>query len=419
MSHGNGTLLRGKKKTLIAIFSIGTSIIAHASNQTNVVIGQNGSQITEYAHSAQALSFTPNLHSFIPLSANNTVVSHETSTNPWSHYLNKRIHITSKYRDLSFKGTLISVNGHSITIQYSGTSVTLPANDFYIMGNKAAPDATSSAIHIPNDGLVTYHTDELSWKPALTLVFDENDVSVIQQALISNTGSKPQSLKAPYLNYRPQGAPVMEMKSARVSAMADTSVAPTYQENQITYRLTEQYYLPAYTDTMITLKNETYPIDSKVNVGSVYAYPNQSGPRPITFNQTTTFTLKDESVSGTYKTLWRQNERYVAGQPVMIRSARSNQKVDVVTSKSYDLIGTLKLINTTSRKLPASQTWELEVKNYSDIRQRMEFTHQANGIIRSVSSSHLKINSNNTILFNRELAPNEKYIVRYQISVTE
>ncbi|TDO99634.1 hypothetical protein [Marinomonas balearica] len=421
MSHTN-QIQWSNVKILIGVLSAASSTFAEASNVIKMVVNQNGSQITEQANSNQDLSFIPNIHSFIPVTQGNRLVSQVQRDSIWASHLDQTINITSKYRDLSFEGTLLAANSDTITVEYNDKVITLPADDFYLINNKNDAHDTlvrQHSVRLTTDGLVTYHTDEIRWQPSLTLVFDSHDVSIVQQALLTNNSHQPHTLSSALLKYKSHSLPLMEMKSSRMSALSDEGVSPSYEENQITYSLEGQYLLPALSNTMITLKNTTYPIESKLNIGSIYAHPNSSNERPISFNQTTSFTLKEESVSGTYKTLWLQNEHYIPGQAVTIQGARANQKVDVITHQSLDVIGSLRLISTSSRKLPSTQIWEFQVKNYAKIKQKMAFTHQANGVIQSISPAFLKRESSSAIIISKELAPNEKYIMQYEIRVTE
>lgn len=396
-----------------------TSVAAFAAPDA-VVIDQNGSQVTESLSKGESLSFTPQEGSILPIGKNYSPfqlpdIYHGTRIG-WSDHLGQSVRVEHKSRDLSFEGTLEAVNDQYFTLSIKRVSANYPLNDFYLVPKLAASNRRTSLNY---QGTLTYQTSDISWHPELSMIIDEKEVMLIQQASIQNSASLDIALDSALLHYsqrNPALRPMMMKSAVAGDMMAERSAPSTdYQDSEITLELTD-ITLPAASKTLVDLGKHSSQITKRSNVSSVYSYPSAS-KLPLNFQQQIRFDSPKDLMPGTYQTLWHKKPYYLNGQSVVLKSMREGAEVEVMLNKSLDLTGDLTLVTESKDAKGIMQTWELNLKNLSKRPQDYQINHRFSASIRELSLRSLEQVNANTVALNGALAPNATYKIRYTVEL--
>lgn len=390
----------------------------------NAVIGLDNSQIVE---TSQQLSLTPNTGSLLPLEDNFAPITHlENNINAnWFDLINKKVRVEHKQRELNYTGTLarIEQNTRSFVLSSKEFSMTLPMDDFYLipLENPSAADTkpeeqedTSKAAPYK----VSYQTNELSWTPQLSLIFDNDKVSVSQQALIHNNSSSTIQIQDSLLHYSRSAAP--QLFKAERSSLAMSADRPdvSYQDNEVSYSLGGgTLSIAPYSNTLIPLPSSDSKIDSQTHKAKLYTYGNNSGKIDLNFYNNLSFSLQKNGLPGEYKTFWKRGNLLIPGNTVSLETVREGRSVNVMTNKSQDITGYLSLVSASSQKLPSTQVWEATIENHSNTSQKYAIEQSTNGIVEILEGSEVVAINANSLIVSGEIEANSKKTISYKVDV--
>ncbi len=386
-----------------------------------VVIEQQSSQITETLSAQQSLSFTPINGTLIPMSKGYKPFQlpeyANASRQNWMEHLGQPVVVEHKQRDLSLEGTLESISGNYFTLSVKRVPARYPISDFYLVPKLAAIGSRQTLNY---QGQLTYQTADLSWAPELSLVVDDNQVLLIQQANIRNQSSSSLALNSALLHYGQSANTVRPMyKSAMTSdsrmELASAPPETQYTNSEITLELAA-LTLPATSETLVDLGQYKAPINQRKNAALAYSYPSSSAIT-LNFNQQITFKSPKDLIPGQYSTLWHKKPYYLSGSPVTLENTREGANVTATLNKSLDLKGELTLITETQDNNKTTQTWELTLENMSRQDQAYEISHQFNQAIKGVSLRSLEQISANALMTSGNLAANSTYKIRYTVDL--
>ena len=408
----------------LSIF-LGASVHSAFADPINAVIGLDNSQIVE---NSQSLSLTPNTGSLLPLQENFAPISHlENNLNAnWFDQINKKIRIEHKQRDLNYTGTLTRVeqNTRSFVLSNKDYSTTLPMDDFYLIplenpnlvDKTTATDKTDANTTPPYK--VSYQTSELSWTPQLSLIFEDDKVSVSQQALIHNNSSSTIQIQDSLLHYSRSAAPQLFKAERSSLAMSEDRQDINYQDNEVSYSLGGgTLSIAPYSNTLIPLPSSASKIDNHIHKANLYTYGNSSGKVDLNFYNNLSFSLQKNGLPGEYKTFWKRGDLLIPGNTVSLNTVREGHSVNVISNKSQDITGYLTLISASSQKLPSTQVWEATLENHSNASQKYSIEQSTNGILEILDSNEaVPINANSLIIAG-EIEANSKKTITYKIDV--
>ncbi|WP_421850985.1 hypothetical protein [Marinomonas sp.] len=391
----------------------------------NAVIGLDNSQIVE---NSQQLSLTPNTGSLLPLQENFAPITHfENNLNAnWFDQINKKVRVEHKQRDLNYTGTLTKIeqNTRSFVLSSKDYSTTLPMDDFYLipLENPSTADKTptenKTETNTTQPYKVSYQTSELSWTPQLSLIFENDKVSVSQQALIHNNSSSTIQIQDSLLHYSRSAAP--QLFKAERSSLAMSADRPdiNYQDNEVSYSLGGgTLSIAPYSNTLIPLPSSASQIDSQTHKASLYTYGNNTGKIDLDFYNNLSFSLQKNGLPGEYKTFWKRGDLLIPGNTVRLDTVREGREVNVITNKSQDITGYLTLISASSQKLPSTQVWKATIENHSNAPQKYSIEQNTNGIVEILESNDVVPINANSLIITGEIEANSKKTVTYKIDV--
>ncbi|WP_417552182.1 hypothetical protein [Marinomonas fungiae] len=398
-----------------------TSISALAAPEA-IVIERNGSQVTEKLSNAAELSFTPVAGTIIPIGKNYAPFQlpelYDTERRNWSDHLGQPVRVEHKSRDLSLEGTLEAVNDRYFTLSVKRVSANYPLNDFYLVPSLAASKSRSTLNY---QGLLTYQTSDIHWQPELTMIIDDQDITLVQQANIQNNSSIDVELNSALLHYNQNSNVIrpMMMKGAMASDMSLERSAPAteYSDSEITLELTK-LALPAASQTLVDLGKTNSRISSRSNVSTVYSYPSSSKLN-LSFTQQIRFDSPKDLIPGVYQTLWHKKPYYLQGNPVALQDTREGAEVEVMLNRSLDLTGDITLLTESQSKQGPTQTWELTLKNLSKQPQNYAITHRLEAPIRELSLRSLEQIDAQSVALKGSIAPNTTYQIRYTVELDQ
>lgn len=394
-----------------------TSVNALAAPDA-IVIEQNSSQVTETLEGQSGLSFTPIQGTLLPVGKQYDSFQLPSFDNSerrnWTDHIGQPVRVEHKQRDLSLEGTLEAVSGNQFTLSVKRVAASYPLSDFYLVP-KLATSKTRNTLDY--QGMLTYQTHDVRWQPELSMIIQDQDITLVQQASIHNQASTDLSLNKALLHYSQGRSPRPMMKTTMASDMRVESAAPQtqYENNEITLEL-QQLNLPAASETLVDLGKTTSRIQSSSNVASVYSY-NRSSKLPLNFHQEITFESPKDLIPGSYQTLWYKDPYYIQGNSVQLRHTRENAEVTVQLNRSLDLKGELTLVTESKDDKLITQTWELTLENLSRQSQDYDITHQLQGAIKEVSLRSLEQTAANRVALKGTLAANGTYNIRYTVEL--
>lgn len=396
-----------------------TAVTAYATPDA-VVIEQNSSQITETLSTKSPLSFTPIAGTVLPMSKRYAPFqlpeSNNTALKNWSEHLGQPVRVEHKQRNLSLEGTLEAISDNYFTLSVKRVAAHYPISDFYLVPKLAAVANRKS---LDYQGQLTYQTQELSWTPELSMVIDDNQVELVQQANIRNASSSELSLNEALLHYSQSPRNIRPMYKSAVASdsMMELAAAPEaqYNNSEITLEL-ENLALPATSETLVDLGRYTAQIAQRNNIAAAYSYPSSSSIQ-LNFNQQIEFKSPKDLIPGQYNTLWYKAPYYLNGNTISLENTREGAMVKAILNKSLDITGELTLITETQDGAKTTQTWELSLKNLSRRDQSYSVTHQTNQSIKNVSLRSIEKTAANALNISGTVAANSVHNVRYTIEL--
>lgn len=392
------------------------------STPLNAVIGLDNSQIVE---TSKKLSLAPNDGTLLPLQDNFAPITQLENTNNanWFDLLNKKVRVEHKQRDLNYTGTLarIEQNTRSFVLSSKEFSVTLPMDDFYLIPLENSDTAEAK----PEDDKektapfkVSYQTNQLSWTPQLSLIIDNDKVSISQLALIHNNSSSPIQIQDSLLHYSHSTAPQLFKAERSSLAMSADQPNVTYQDNEISYSIGNAgLSIAPYSNTLIPLPSSESKIDNQAHKAKLYTYGGNTGKVELNFYNNLSFSIPKNGLPGEYKTFWKRGELLIPGNIVQLDTVRQGQKVNVMTNKSQDISGYLTLVSATSQKLPSTQVWEATIENHTNTPQQYSIEQNTNGVVQVVEGDEALAINANSLIVSGEIKANSKKTVTYKIDV--
>ncbi|MBM6550501.1 hypothetical protein [Marinomonas ostreistagni] len=383
-----------------------------------IVIDQNSSQVTETLGKQDTLSFTPMRGTLLPVGQSYSPFQlpnfDSSERRNWTDHIGQPVRVEHKQRDFSLEGTLDAVSGNSFTLSVKRVAASYPLSDFYLVPKLAAANSRSSVNY---QGTLTYQTGDLTWQPELSMIINDRDVTLIQQASIDNQASSDLELDKVLLHYSQNRNVRPMMKNAMASDMRVEGAAPStdYSNNEITLEL-QQLALPAASETLVDLGKTTSRIEQSRNVTSVYSYASAS-KLPLSFHQEIRFSSPKDLIPGNYQTLWYKEPYYVQGNRVSLQHTRENAEITVQLNRSLDIKGDLTLVTESKQGDHITQTWELNLENLSRQNQAYQINHQLQGTITDVSLRSLEQTAANQVSLSGTLAANSDYQIRYTVDL--
>lgn len=406
-------------KTASSYFCISIFLGATSSSilaaPINAVIGLSNSQIVE---SGQKISLNPNAGTLLPLQDNFLPISNlqNAANKNWFNEIGHKIRVEHKQRDLNYTGVLTSIENNESTflISISNRLTSLPLSDFYLI--PLAKNDSSETTTIPYQ--ISYQTNQLSWTPQLSLIFDNNQVSLSQQAILHNSSSSIIEIQNSLLHYSRTSAPKVFKAERSLMAMDSANQSVDYQDNEISYPLNGPILsIAPYSNTLYSLPSSQTVIDSKVQAGSLYTHNNSTGKIDITFYNRLGFRLVQDGLPGEYKTFWKRDNLLIPGNSITLNTVRANNSVEVTTNKSQDITGYIRLIESSSKKLPSIQTWEATIQNHSNQEQNYSIEQNTNAIVKILEKNNLTQLNANSIEISGKIKANSKRIITYKVEL--
>ena len=382
----------------------------------DAVIGLSNSQIVE---SNPTLSLTPISGTLLPLQDNFAPITHlqnDSSTN-WINEVGQEVRVEHKQRDLNYTGTLTQIqqNNRTMWLSINGRLTQLPLDDFYLIPlEKSEPQKDQAALAFP----VSYQTNQLSWSPQLSLIFENNQVTLSQQALLSNHSNTQIDIRKSLLHYS-NNASSQRLKIERSSlAMGDMKQEVNYQDNEISYPLKENSLsISPYSNTLISLPSSKSKIEKQTQQANLYTYGNSSGKIDLNFYNTVRFSLPKDGFPGTYKTFWKKGDLLIPSDTISLNTIRANNPLTVTTNKSQDVSGYLTLVSATSEKLPTTQVWTATIENHSDKAQQYSVEHSTNSIVELLESDMATQSNAKGINLSGSIKANSTKTLTYKIEL--
>lgn len=405
-------------KTQPLYISLGLAFITLPATAAPIeaVIGLNSSQIVENNPSP---SLVPNPATLVPLSDKFAPIVQPQNTRytHWFEQINHKVRVEHKHRDLEFKGELtrIEQENRSFSLSVNGKAMLLPIDDFYLVPLEEAHKTTKMQ---PNAYQVTYQSNQLSWTPQLSFIFDKDQVTLTQQALLSNRSDTPLSINKSLLHYSKNTTPRLYKTERSVMAMSDARAEITYQDNEITYPLGIQILtIPPYSTLLVPLPTSTSTIDQQTHQATVNTYSAQASKVALNFVSEVKFSLPADGLPGEYRTFWKKDNLLIPGNSVLLDSVRADSTLNVVTNKSRDITGQLTLISATSKTLPSTQIWSATIENHSNQAQQFSIDHNANGFIQLIDGKGVSQSSAKSVSLAGTIEANTSKTIQYTVQV--
>lgn len=382
----------------------------------DAVIGLSNSQIVE---NNPTISLSPISGTLLPLQDNFAPITHlqnDSSTN-WINEVGQEVRVEHKQRDLNYTGTLTQIqqNNRSMWLSINGRLTQLPLDDFYLIPlEKSESKKDQAALAFP----VSYQTNQLSWSPQLSLIFENNQVTLSQQALLSNHSNTQIDIRKSLLHYSNNANP-QRFKIERSSlAMGDMKQEVNYQDNEISYPLEENSLsISPYSNTLISLPSSKSKIEKQTQQANLYTYGNSSGKIDLNFYNTVRFSLPKDGFPGAYKTFWKKGSLLIPSDTITLNTVRANNPLTVTTNKSQDVTGYLTLVSATSEKLPTTQVWTATIENHSDKAQQYSVEHSTNSIVELLESDTATQSNAKGINLSGSIKANSTKTMTYKIEL--
>ncbi|MFT2109885.1 hypothetical protein [Marinomonas sp. 2405UD68-3] len=410
--------------SIIVIFlSFTLSQSAHSNDSNiNAVIGLSSSQVVERNLHNEKPQLPIERGSLLPLdnAFNGISFPIENHLSLWIQHINQEVKVEHKSRQLNFQGQLDQVTQNAFSLKINNTSVTLPISDFYLIPNVAA-SRSNDPKHSKFTGNITYQTPTISWQPKLSILFQNNAIKLVENALISNRSNKNLVLENPILHLSQSSNSNVKFKTERLSVMASDSIAAVnYSNDEIIIPLNNRNVeLSPFTEYLTPIQQQTLPILKRTLKSSISTYPQFLGELSLQFTQTYEVKLSKETLPGSYQTYWQKQNLYLPSNNIFLEKTRLDQTLELTPNQSHDIESTLKLVNASGRKLPISQTWELTLKNLSKEKKNYQINHNMNGIIANITGSPSEPNGIHSRQFVGALPAQQTKVLRYTVTLTQ
>ncbi|MCW8357349.1 hypothetical protein N5P32_16150 [Marinomonas pontica] len=406
------------KPTAYLCFSLilGTASPVTLATPISAVIGLSDSQIVE---ASPAQSLTPISGTWQPLTKNFMPITHTQSgsVGNWLEEVGLKIRLEHKQRDLNFTGTLTKVDQNSRTVWLSinDRPTQFPLDDFYLIPlEKNTPKNEHNTIPYQ----VSYKTNQLTWSPQQSLIFENDQVTLSQQALISNNANTQIDIQNGLLHYSRRATPTLFKAERSSLAMSDAKPDIHYQDNEITYPLEDNTIsIPAYSTTLIALPSHQSKIEQQTQKASLHTYSNTSGEIDLRFYNNVRFSLPSDGFPGEYNTFWKKGDLLIPSNSVVLNSVRAKSPLTIATNKSHDITGYLTLVSASSEKLPNTQVWKAIIENHSDQTHAYSIEHSMNGIVELLEGEQVTQPNAKSLLIEGKIKAGSTNTVTYKVTL--
>lgn len=395
-----------------------------SANETNInaVIGLSSSQIVEQnlQNAEPKLPITGG--SLLPLDKNFIGISTplDNHLTHWIKHLNQEVKVEHKSRSLNFQGLLTQVSQNTFFLKINETSVQLPISDFYLISNIKTPRSKQETKNTYT-GNITYQTQTLSWQPKLSILFQDNSVKLIENALISNLSNKNLTLDSPILHLSQTPNQSIRFKTERLYASAaDSSPSVNFSNDEIIIPLNNRRVeIEPLSEYLIPIQEQELPILKRTLKSDITTHPQFLGEQSMRFQEAYEVKLTKETLPGNYQTYWQKEDLFLPSNNLFLEKTRLDQILALTPNQSHDIEGKLTLINASGRSLPLSQTWELSIKNLSRERKDYSIVHNMNGIISNTTGTASEPNGIHSRRFIGTLSPKQTKTLRYTVTLTQ
>ena len=417
---------------LTSLQTLGFLSTLEAKEIQSVVIGTNASSIIETLSTNTQPSLYPINSSILPLESTQTPISLPITNDfqAWINVIGKKITVVHRARDLQYQGILNKVNDDYFTLQDKQKTIRLVTNDFYLLHEK---QSITDAQNVTFSGKVNYLSHELLWQPQLSLLINETTITLIQNANITNLSANNLKIDGSILQLRQQIAEQQQPERNLALLSAKTMHDTRYDNSETTVPLKGTVHLLAHSNTLTPLSTQTVKIEERTLISSINTYSNFLGSQSLSFEQTLTAKLDRDALPGHYKTFWQEAGYLIPSETIQLDHLRQGSTISIKPNKSLDVIGKLTLLNSSSRKLPSKQTWQLDLENHSLATHNIEVMHQLNAVIQSIQALTKQSNNENnkkddirsskvsadTHKIQTTIAPKEKTQIQYTITLIE
>lgn len=394
---------------------LGTAAPMAFASPVNAVIGLNNSQVVQ---NSTQLSFQPNLGTLLPLQENFSPITHLQNNldSQWFNQIGQKVKVEHKQRDLNYTGTLTSIeqDNRTFLILINERPTTLPLDDFYLI----PLEKMSATATLKTDLMVSYQTNQLSWTPQLSLIFEGNNVSVFQQALLHNRSNATVTIQDSLLHYA-SNAPTRLFKAERNSLAMSADQQPIdYQDNEISYSIgNKDFMIAPYSNALIPLPSSTSKVEKQTHTAQLYTHENSSGKMELSFHNNIRFTFPKDGLPGEYRIFQKRGNLLIPSNTVFLKTVRAGYPTNVVANKSQDITGSLTLVNASSQKLPATQTWQATIENLSNQDQDYSIEQNTNGIIDALKGNEATKITANSLTLDGKIKAHSKKTITYTIEL--
>lgn len=403
---------------LCTVFGTSTTVFG-ANNHVNAAIGLTSSQITESQLNNNEFSFPPLFESIVPLEKNFAAFNSPVPSNDlaWEKQLQLDIKVEHKIRDLSYVGRLIHVDHQYFTLLLNNNPTTLPKSDFYLIPmfapNKGATNGTLT-------GPVTYQTHELHWQPKLTIIVENNQVRLLEQVLITNQSVNKITIKEPILHLSQSQPDVFHPQEKRLSLMQADAQAVQYAANEITIPFTNKVLtLTPLSRVLVSINQQNLPIKDHFNQANVNTSVYSNETVTLLFDAVYQAQLKNDSIPGMYSSFIKTGDTYLPTKVLNLDKLRKQQTIEFSPNVSQEIQGELTLVSSSARSFPATQVWQLTLRNLSNQRQSYRVHHAMNGVITAYSGAEASKTMSGSKIFIGQLTPNQTLTLNYQVTLIQ
>ncbi len=403
--------------------SLSLSQQAYSNNDNiNAVIGLHSSQIVELNLHNDKPQLPITKGSLLPLDDFFKGISLpiENYVSQWVQHLNQDVKVEHKTRQLNFQGQLAEVTQSEFSLKINQALVKFPISDFYLIPNTAT-QSSNSPKHSTFTGDITYQTPVLTWQPKLSILFQNDEIKLIENALISNNSNQYIMLDNPVLHLSQSTHSNVRFKTERLSAMAsDSAPSVNYSNDEVIIPLVDsKIELSPFTDYLTPIQQQTLPILKRTLKSDISTYPQFLGELSLQFRQSYKVKLSKEALPGNYQTYWKNQNHYLPSNTISLDKTRLGQQLELTPNQNHDIKSTLKLVSATGRRLPLSQTWELTLENMSKNKQDYQVNHNMNGIVTNTTGSPSEPNGVHSRQFIGTLSAQQTKTLRYTVTLTQ
>ena len=377
-----------KSVILIIVFSVTffSSGLLFAA-PIKAVVGLNTSQVLE---SNSEFSLSPISGSVFSTDENFEEISlnQDYENSYFIDYIGKSVFAQGLHLNLNYVGTLIEVSqiSKSFKIQYKGSVLNLPLSDFIFYPTQYP----AQVLNLPFSDFIphstkkkkekevsvipmefSYQTDQLSWSPQLSLVINDNQVTMYQQALIHNNSDKIIDIKDSILHFSHSQPQMLAKRGGLSLAISSQAEKISYQNSEAIFPFgkDKKISLAPHTDILYKIKTSNGLLNKSFHFSNPYIYSNSPDVINLSFENKVEFDFTEDGMPGQYNVFWKKDGFLIPSSTVSFDSVRAGQKASIATNKSLDLNGKMVILNVEKDKYSTVQEWRSFVKNDSDKEQ--------------------------------------------------